>query len=212
MYKVFVNNVPIYFQKDALSESNIPSEFLPSLSSKDFSSFISAVNESNSTTSVFVNSPDPMAAIHQFFNDFEWIEAAGGIVKNTLTDKLLFIFRNGFWDIPKGKIESGENPKEGAIREIEEECGLKNLKITGELSPTYHVYFAYGKHFIKKTHWFALNTEESDVKPQLEEGITEVRWFDVEEMDVVKGNTFASVLEVIAFLFFIAKKRNNPDF
>src|SRR5690554_3207321 len=131
-----------------------------------------------------------MAKIKELFGDFKWIEAAGGIVKNTKTKKELFIFRNGLWDIPKGKIEKGEISKEGAIREIEEECGLKDLSITGELSPTYHIYFAFGKHFIKKTHWFSLETNVENVEPQREEGITEVRWFDKNEIEVVKKNTF----------------------
>jgi 8-oxo-dGTP pyrophosphatase MutT (NUDIX family) len=73
---------------------------------------------------------------YQFFNAFEWIGAAGGMVKNVNTQKLLFIYRNGFWDIPKGKIEAGENPREAAIREIREEFGLQSLDITNELPPT----------------------------------------------------------------------------
>jgi 8-oxo-dGTP pyrophosphatase MutT (NUDIX family) len=197
MYKVFVDNIPICFQKDALKGSNIPTRFLPSLCPSNFSSFIEALNDLISKETIFINSPDPMAEIHHFFNAFEWIEAAGGMVKNVNTQKLLFIYRNGFWDIPKGKIEDGENPREAAIREIREECGLKSLDITSELPPTYHVYFAYGKHFIKKTHWFNLETDEINVLPQLEEGITEVKWFGSDELEVVKENTFGSVLEVI---------------
>nr|WP_299206028.1 NUDIX domain-containing protein [uncultured Brumimicrobium sp.] len=197
MYKVFVNNVPIYFQKDALFESNIPTQFLPNLSLEHFDEFKVEVEKLNSEVFLFIKGKDPFKEIQQFFNKFEWIEAAGGIVQQTESQKLLFIFRNGFWDIPKGKIEAGENPEEGAIREIQEECGLKNLKIVRELSPTFHVYFGYGKHFIKKTHWFALSTQETKVSPQLEEDITEVRWFDSNEIDFVKEQTFASILDVL---------------
>jgi 8-oxo-dGTP pyrophosphatase MutT (NUDIX family) len=197
MYKVFVDNIPICFQKDAFSRSNIPTRFLPSLSLNDFCSFIEELNVLNSKETLFINSPDPLTELHHFFIAFEWIEAAGGIVKNVNTRKLLFIFRNGFWDIPKGKIEMDEKPRDAAIREIKEECGLHSLEIINELPPTYHVYFAYGKHFIKKTHWFNLETDEVNILPQLEEGITEVKWFDSDELDVVKENTFGSVLEVI---------------
>lgn len=197
MYKVFVDNIPIYFQKDTLSESNIPSRFLSSLCLNDFNSFIEALVELNTRELIIVKSPDPMQAIRTLFSNFEWIEAAGGIVQNSKTKQHLFIFRNGFWDIPKGKIEEGENPRQAAIREIEEECGLKSLEIIHKLPPTYHIYFAYGKHFIKKTHWFTLKTDVLAVNPQLEEGITEVRWFESKDLNIVKENTFGSILEVI---------------
>src|SRR6476661_1663707 len=42
-----------------------------------------------------------------FFKHFTFIEAAGGIVQNDRKD-LLFIFRRGKWDLPKGKMEKGE--------------------------------------------------------------------------------------------------------
>jgi 8-oxo-dGTP pyrophosphatase MutT (NUDIX family) len=197
MYKVFVDNISIYFQKNGFFKSNIPLDFFPSLSTNKYSSFLKEVKEINVNEKVFVSSIDPMEQIKDLFSSFKWIEAAGGIVQNTKTKQLLFIFRNEVWDIPKGKIEKGEKSKEGAIREIEEECGIKNLSITGELSPTYHIYFAYGKYVIKKTHWFTLTTNELDVKPELEEGITEVKWFDLEELNLIKENTFESIKDVL---------------
>lgn len=201
MYKVFVDNISIYFQKDSFFKSNISSDFFPTISINKYNYFLREMESINVKEQVFVQSPDPMAQIKELFGDFKWIEAAGGIVQNTKTKKELFIFRNGLWDIPKGKIEKGENPREGAIREIEEECGLKDLSITGELSPTYHIYFGFGKHVIKKTHWFTLETNVENVEPQTEEGITEVKWFDKNEIEVVKKNTFGSILEVIEEYF-----------
>ncbi len=197
MYKVFVDNISIYFQKDTFFKSNISPEFFPAVSISKYNYFLNEINRINTKDKIFIRSSDPMKQIHEFFANFKWIEAAGGVVQNKESKQILFIFRNGLWDIPKGKIEKGENPREGAIREIEEECGLKNLTITGELSPTYHIYFAYGKHFIKKTHWFTLETNEESVEPQTEEGITEVKWFDLKDIDIVKENTFESILEVM---------------
>jgi 8-oxo-dGTP pyrophosphatase MutT (NUDIX family) len=197
MYKVFVDNISIYFQKDIFFKSNISRDFFPSISTNKYNYFLKEIGRINVKEQIFVQSSDPMAQILTLFGNFIWIEAAGGIVQNKESKKGLFIFRNGLWDIPKGKIEKGENPREGAIREIHEECGLKDLTITGELSPTYHIYFAYGKHFIKKTHWFTLETNDVNVEPQTEEGITEVRWFDGNDLDAVKENTFASILEVL---------------
>ncbi|RFC55129.1 NUDIX hydrolase [Brumimicrobium aurantiacum] len=197
MYKVFVDNISICFQKDLNFSCNLPKQYLPILSKDKFESFKTDIKEISKTQTITVFSPDPLHAMKNFFKEFKWIEAAGGIVKNDKTKKELFILRNGFWDIPKGKIEEGESPESGAIREIQEECGINELKINRELSPTYHVYFAYEKHFIKKTYWYKMTSHETDVTPQAEEGITEVRWFDQNELEIVQSNTFTSILEVI---------------
>ena len=197
MYKVFVDNISIYFQKDVIFKSNISSQYFPSISIEDYDLFINEVNNIQLTEKVFINCPDPKETMLKLFSNFKWIEAAGGIVQNTTTKEVLFIFRNGFWDIPKGKIKKKENPRQGAIREIIEECGLNELNILSELSPTYHTYFAYGKHVIKKTHWFVLETDDLDVQPEIEEGITEVKWFEPNNFGVIRKNTFASILDVM---------------
>ena len=51
------------------------------------------------------------------------IEAAGGLVINR-KGEYLFIYRNDKWDLPKGKLEKGERKRQGAVREVEEECGI----------------------------------------------------------------------------------------
>lgn len=201
MYKVFVKNVPIYFQKNSPSQSRLVKKFFPSLSLSDFDAFARQINTLNSEERTFINGPFPAQEIKSFFKHFQWIEAAGGIVKNTETNKSLFILRNGVWDIPKGEIEEGEKPEEAALREINEECGISELMIEHELSPTYHVYFAYGKYWIKKTYWFALTSTQINIEPQLEEDITEVKWFPENQIETVKKNTFRSILDVIEDYF-----------
>src|SRR4051812_48020306 len=59
---------------------------------------------------------------------FTIIRAAGGLVVND-GGEMLFIFRRGKWDLPKGKLEEGEDLEECAVREVEEETGLKNVKL-----------------------------------------------------------------------------------
>src|SRR5699024_9107797 len=83
------------------------------------------------------------------------IVAAGGLVKNP-EDKLLFIFHRDRWDLPKGKVEKGEQIKEAAVREVEEETGVENLKIVAPMSVTYHVMKHKGKFRLKETHWFSM--------------------------------------------------------
>ena len=67
------------------------------------------------------------------------IDAAGGFVQNS-ERQLLMIFRNGKWDLPKGKLETDEDIKDCAKREVEEECGVNNLRIVSQLQNTYHTY------------------------------------------------------------------------
>jgi 8-oxo-dGTP pyrophosphatase MutT (NUDIX family) len=125
------------------------------------------------------------------------IEAAGGLVKNERKE-YLFIFRTGKWDIPKGKIEKGEKVKEAAKREVEEECGIKVSKLGSKIGKTYHAYTYKGEVVLKKTHWFKMKcTGQDKVKPQKEEGITDVKWFANEKMAVITKNTFPSIIEVM---------------
>lgn len=197
MYKVFIENVPIYFQKNKQSKTNLPKRFFPSLALHDFERFVDEIHALSANESIFVTSDDPSLELSSFFKNFQWIEAAGGVVRNNKTDALLFIFRNGIWDLPKGKIENGETPQEGALREIEEECCIRNMEIESQLSPTYHIYFAYEKYWIKKTYWFALTSSQIELQPQKEENISEATWFSENKIESVRKNTFKSILDVI---------------
>ncbi|MFT4600976.1 MAG: 8-oxo-dGTP pyrophosphatase MutT (NUDIX family), partial [Arenicella sp.] len=112
--------------------------------------------------------------------------------------KFLFIKRNGLWDIPKGKLEKGESIEEGAVREIEEECGVENPVILSHLVDTFHTYNYKGKDVLKKTYWFHLSLDEvNELVPQGEEGITEVGFFGLDELNEIEANTYVSILEVI---------------
>ena len=125
------------------------------------------------------------------------IEAAGGLVQNP-TGKYLFIYRNDKWDLPKGKIEKDETVKDAAVREVEEECGIKVSKLKEKICKTYHVYISRGEVVLKKTHWFNMDCKGKDkLKPQKEEGITDVRWFEHEHIEPIIDNTFPSILDVL---------------
>lgn len=113
------------------------------------------------------------------------VTAAGGVLCYTISScqNVLLIHRNGCWDIPKGKLEKGETIEECAVREVEEEVGAKNLSITTFLCDTYHEYRADGKKYGKTTHWYLMKLENSDFDffPQSKEGITEVKWMELEK-------------------------------
>lgn len=144
---------------------------------------------------------DKLENLLTFFSAmFKIIEAAGGLVQNN-EGKWLFIFRNGKWDLPKGKIEKGEKVRTAAIREVEEECGISKLQIIKELPSTYHTYFMEEKQVLKRTYWFEMTcADTSALVPQVEEGITDVQWLAKSEFKKVKINTYESILDVLKAL------------
>jgi 8-oxo-dGTP pyrophosphatase MutT (NUDIX family) len=132
-----------------------------------------------------------------FSGIFQIVEAAGGLVKNS-KGEYLFILRNGKWDLPKGKIDKGEDTESAALREVEEECGIKGLSLRKKLLVTYHIYQLAGNKILKPTHWFLMDCTDNNLpKPQTEEGITEVRWLAPRDLKLVTANTYASILEVL---------------
>jgi ADP-ribose pyrophosphatase YjhB (NUDIX family) len=128
---------------------------------------------------------------------FKVIDAAGGLVKNKQT-QWLFIYRHNKWDLPKGKLEKNEAITDAAIREVEEECGIKGLSIVKQIPSTYHIYFINSKAVLKRTYWFEMDcTDQSPLIPQLEEGITDVKWLSKNELKKVWDNTYESVRDVM---------------
>lgn len=153
----------------------------------------------------YVLCSDPKAFLKQIKQSVKVIEAAGGLVKNE-NKSLLFIYRNDKWDLPKGKIEKGETIKEAAVREVEEECNIAIYKREEKICKTYHVYIYKNEVVLKKTHWFKMKARgQNKLKPQKEEGITDVRWFRPNDIDAILANTFPSILDVLAEMNLITE-------
>ena len=110
------------------------------------------------------------------------VDAAGGLVRNEQGQNLL-IYRNGFWDLPKGKIEPGE--------------GLKNPQIGPLITSTHHIYKQGGQSFLKRTHWYAMSSHgQQNLVPQTEEGIEHVCWKSDSEMPPLTSNLYRNIAEV----------------
>tara|TARA_B100000508_G_C11465884_1_gene282539 strand:- start:23903 stop:24514 length:612 start_codon:yes stop_codon:yes gene_type:complete len=197
MYKVFVDKSFLHFKKNEKFSTNVGQEYLPSLDPENLEEFRQYLNNKSQSETGYINSPDPLKSLRSFFNKFKWIEAAGGLVQHEESGKFLFIYRNEMWDLPKGKVEKNESIESAAIREVREECGIRSLDITGVLSPTFHVYFAYDHFWIKKTSWFKMQTNEMNFSPQIDEGITKIQLFPKEEVSSIKALTYASLNDVI---------------
>lgn len=138
-------------------------------------------------------------AISAFKDLFHEVKAAGGIVRRENGD-YLFIKRHGLWDLPKGKLNKGESPESGALREVSEETGLHSLKIDSVSESTYHIYTdKKGSFILKETYWFEMLYPGNEVPvPQYEEDITEVRWFAVSDLHIAIENTYPSLRELLA--------------
>ena len=132
-----------------------------------------------------------------FFKHFMVIKAAGGLVKNH-KGEILMIFRRGKWDLPKGKLDAGETIEECALREVEEETGLKNLELRKFLKITFHTYVQFGKHILKETHWYSMIAKGNEnLIPQTEEDITETRWIKKTDLKNYLSNTFPAIAEIL---------------
>ena len=121
---------------------------------------------------------------------FQKIEAAGGVVSygSSTLQPLLIMFRRGLWDLPKGKVDPGETIKAAAIREVVEETGITPPRIRESIGKTLHHYELEGKNIQKTTYWYWMETMSMDVgTPQLEEGITELKWVSLEEAKQMVG-------------------------
>ena len=136
-----------------------------------------------------------------FFKNFTVIEAAGGIVQNDRKE-LLFIYRLGKWDLPKGKIEKNEKLENCALREVTEETGVKELSLKKKIGETYHVYDQFGKHFLKISHWFYMTcTSNQELIPQTEEHITEIKWVKTIDIKEPMKNTYPSIKNILSKFF-----------
>lgn len=192
-YKVFIGGSILQFGNEA-GTTAIFNRKLTDPGLWEWNDIISELEMNSSNIHVAGNTSSNWA---NFCSHFKLIEAAGGLVGNANGD-WLFIHRNGMWDLPKGKLESGESIEACAVREVAEECGIEEPAIVRPLIPTFHTYQLNGQRILKKTYWYLMNSaDNSKLVPQTEEGITEVRWVTMKEARKLAENTFGSIQQVL---------------
>ncbi len=162
----------------------------------DLQNFCKKLAKNSKKTYIFL-SKNPKQTFKELKKGNTLIKAAGGLVKSS-KHNYLFIFRNKRWDLPKGKLEKGEKMKETAVREVEEECGVKIAKLGEKLCKTYHVYPIGNKIVLKKTNWYRMSVkDEPKLTPQKEEGIEKAVWLNTYEFFPIVKNTFPSIIDVM---------------
>jgi 8-oxo-dGTP pyrophosphatase MutT (NUDIX family) len=203
--KIYFDEKPVYLCDvidDTLNEimHHPDAVFIDELSTPAIKSLLHEIKKDDFHAGIIWNK-DLEKLKKAFFKHFEVIEAAGGIVLNERKE-ILFIFRRGKWDLPKGKMDKKEKEEDCAQREIEEETGVKGLLLKKKVGETYHVYDEFGKHFLKISHWFYFTcNNKQTLKPQTEEDITKAEWIKTKDIKEPIKNTHANIKDILAKFF-----------
>ena len=193
MYKVFVNDKPIVLTTVVSKETDFKNYLLKSVK---IGKVIRDLNKSSIKEVRLIGKKEDKL-IKNFLKKLPKVIAGGGKVYNDKGD-ILFIFRNGKWDLPKGKIDGKETIEAAALREVEEETGVKDLKIVKPLETTYHIFKRNGRHRIKITKWFEMQSSfTGELVPEEIEGITKVEWLNPEQTQKALENSYANIKELI---------------
>ncbi len=177
-YKIYYNDSRILLTSDsAQMNKNFGKVFTSEEETKEFFSNPAALFDGKTNLDILVICYQPEELLKRLMKNLQLVRAGGGIVWNE-NNELLMIYRRGKWDLAKGKIELNENIVDGAVREVEEETGVKIEQVDAEPIHTYHAYKLKGKNSLKETSWYEMKALSGQKKlvPQTEEDIEEVRW------------------------------------
>ncbi len=189
MYKVFVNESPLILT-NRLSET-VDGKYFP-LNGVSINEAIEALAK-NKLEEAYIYHPNAEEILKKFSKKIPLVVAAGGVVTNK-TGKVLFIYRNKKWDLPKGKVEKGETLEQAALREVEEETGVEGLKVENFLRATYHIFKRNGKYKLKEVHWFSMSTSyKGELVGNLEEGIEKVKWKSPKKIKKALLNSYTNI-------------------
>ena len=148
---------------------------------------------------VYINNSSNITVddLNNFKKKYNCVKASGGVVFN-FKNEILLIYRNGVWDLPKGKIEFGESYEDAALREVAEETGVKNLYLKNFLVTTYHTYSHNSINYLKITKWYRMYTKSNTkLVPQFQEGITKAMWVNYNDISDKMVNTYGSIKDVL---------------
>ena len=189
MYEVFVNESPLILTNKRPDKSN------GSLFSMDGDSILKAIEKlaKGKLDKAYLYHPDGDKILKMFRHKIPVVVAGGGFVVSP-KGKVLFIYRNGKWDLPKGKVDKGESIENAAIREVEEETGVSGLAIERFLRTTYHIFKRNGEYRLKETHWFVMSTSfTGKLVAEKSEGISKVKWKGRRKTKKALKNSYANI-------------------
>ena len=199
--KIFFDNKPLFLcdDVDASLQPYLHHDdaiFIDEFSSQAVKSMVHEMEQPNIHAGIYFHK-DFEALRKVFFKKFTLIFAAGGFVQNE-KGEVLMMFRRGKWDLPKGKLDKKESMDECAVRETEEETGLRNIKLLSPVLTTYHTYHEGSRHILKETKWFKMKVSGNQMLiPQADEGISKLEWVKKDDVKKYQNNSFPSVQDVL---------------
>ncbi len=210
MYKIYINNVPVYLTSKhgsalpSTDSSNSDILITDHTAKKDILETIDTINSSKGLRACYLLARNPKNVLNHFKKFYKVVEAAGGVVLNS-NNEILLIFRKGKWDLPKGKLDPGETKRRAAIREVKEETGVKKIRVlqslklfAGKQTCTYHSYIDNEVACLKSSYWFLMRTSDTGMLiPQLEEDIVQAEWVGRDQLREYMENSYGSVRDII---------------
>ena len=207
MYKIYINETPLVLV-DQSKLADLPEPTASRIvarypgKSKYLLNYIDMLEKGRRYDEIFLYFDDYEQLTTDFNALFKKIEAAGGVVYNK-SNEILFIYRKGFWDLPKGKIDPGETEEDAAVREVQEETGVQHLDLEHLITTTYHTYRSKNeKRILKKTFWFQMRTTDVTLTPQMEEDIDRAEWIHRDAFLEHCKPVYNSILNLIEELTF----------
>lgn len=201
MYKIYINETPLLLLQTGAPElenyDGSNSLILKSTGKKkQFFQIIDSLEKASRFDAAVLHGENPEQLFETFASLYKILEAAGGIIQNDKGD-ILFIYRRGYWDLPKGKIDKGETPEEAALREVAEETGLEKVEIGKLIGTTWHTYRTPQKRILKKTYWYVMQTKETNLQLQKEEDIEDAEWSGIQTFLKKNRPVYNSIIDIL---------------
>ncbi len=153
--------------------------------------------ETNQLPAVVFRTGEAAALLDQVKSHFQVLVAAGGLITND-AGEILLMFRRGKWDLPKGKQDDGETLEDCALREVQEETGLKNVTLGKPITETWHYYSFKGKNILKHSYWYRMHFFGNELTiPQIEEDIMDIQWIRPENIAKYMLYSYQNIVDVL---------------
>jgi len=225
--KIFINDIPVFLirpeeLKEAASYAVILDSKFQKITTRVFIDDVLILNATSvkveelfqlmtdkalkKVDSITISSEGKKDLIKYIKKKFKVIRAAGGVVEKE--GKNLLIYRNGFWDLPKGKMEKNEDIRSCAVREVEEETGVK-VVVQEKICHTWHTYTKNKKYILKKTYWYKMEClDDLKMNPQFGEGIEDVKWMSLSQVRASLYDSFRTIRVVMQEYHKLLKKQS----